>query len=83
MSDNPLNTVSPGRPKDMAKRQAILESAKSLFLDKGYANTSMDAVALAFLQRFAEVTALAAEAGAAVTEGALPDDAEGSRNGPF
>ena len=43
----------------------------------------MDAVALAFLQRFAEVTALAAEAGAAVTEGALPDDAEGSRNGPF
>ena len=27
--------------------------------------------------------ALAAEAGAAVTEGALPDDAEGSRNGPF
>jgi len=47
MSDNPLNTVSPGRPKDMAKRQAILESAKSLFLGKGYANTSMDAVALA------------------------------------
>ncbi|MBK3443166.1 TetR/AcrR family transcriptional regulator [Pseudomonas lactis] len=47
MSDNPLNTVSPGRPKDMAKRQAILESAKSLFLGKGYAHTSMDAVALA------------------------------------
>jgi len=43
----------------------------------------MDAVALAFLQRFAAVTALAAEAGAAVTAETLPDDAEGSRNGPF
>ena len=43
----------------------------------------MDAVALEFLQRFAAVTALAAEAGAAVTEETLPDDAEGSRNGPF
>lgn len=29
----------------MAKRQAILDAAKSLFLSKGYANTSMDAVA--------------------------------------
>ena len=47
MSDNPANTASPGRPKDMAKRQAILEAAKMLFLSKGYANTSMDAVALA------------------------------------
>jgi hypothetical protein len=40
-------------------------------------------VARAFLQRFAAVTALAAEAGAAVTEETLPDDDEGSRNGPF
>ena len=29
----------------MAKRQAILDAAKSLFLTHGYANTSMDAVA--------------------------------------
>ncbi|MDB5982696.1 MAG: srpR [Pseudomonas sp.] len=35
----------PGRPKDLAKRQAILEAAKNLFLQKGYAATSMDAVA--------------------------------------
>ncbi|WP_223546635.1 TetR/AcrR family transcriptional regulator [Pseudomonas sp. A-B-19] len=35
----------PGRPKDMVKRQAILDAAKALFLSKGYANTSMDAVA--------------------------------------
>lgn len=35
----------PGRPKDLAKRQAILDAAKNLFLQKGYAATSMDAVA--------------------------------------
>ncbi|MEN5304521.1 MULTISPECIES: TetR/AcrR family transcriptional regulator [unclassified Pseudomonas] len=37
----------PGRPKDLAKREAILEAAKALFLSLGYANTSMDAVAAA------------------------------------
>ncbi|WP_310196160.1 TetR/AcrR family transcriptional regulator [Pseudomonas hunanensis] len=39
--------IGPGRPKDLAKRQAILEAAKALFLSLGYANTSMDAVAAA------------------------------------
>ncbi|MDO7901981.1 TetR/AcrR family transcriptional regulator [Pseudomonas sp. K1(2024)] len=39
--------TGPGRPKDLAKRDAILEAAKSLFLSLGYANTSMDAVAAA------------------------------------
>ncbi|RAU49483.1 MULTISPECIES: TetR/AcrR family transcriptional regulator [unclassified Pseudomonas] len=37
--------TGPGRPKDPAKRQAILEAAKNLFIRNGYANTSMDAVA--------------------------------------
>ncbi|MBK5004070.1 TetR/AcrR family transcriptional regulator [Pseudomonas sp. S32] len=37
----------PGRPKDLAKREAILEAAKALFLSLGYASTSMDAVAAA------------------------------------
>ncbi len=46
VSDNLVNTNSPGRPKDMAKRQAILEAAKTLFLSNGYASTSMDAVAV-------------------------------------
>lgn len=43
------STVSngPGRPKDLAKRQAILDAAKELFLTHGYASTSMDAVATA------------------------------------
>lgn len=35
----------PGRPKDLVKRQAILDAAKNLFVRNGYANTSMDAVA--------------------------------------
>ncbi|MGY4815406.1 TetR/AcrR family transcriptional regulator [Pseudomonas chlororaphis subsp. piscium] len=45
MSDNLSTSNGPGRPKDLAKRQAILEAAKTLFLSNGYANTSMDAVA--------------------------------------
>ncbi|KRE96538.1 TetR family transcriptional regulator [Frateuria sp. Soil773] len=35
----------PGRPKDMEKRAAILEAAKSLFIRNAFAGTSMDAVA--------------------------------------
>jgi TetR/AcrR family transcriptional repressor of mexJK operon len=45
MSNNPSSPSGPGRPKDLAKRQAILDAAKRLFLSMGYANTSMDAVA--------------------------------------
>ena len=45
MSDNLSPPSGPGRPKDLAKRRAILDAAKILFLSKGYANTSMDAVA--------------------------------------
>jgi TetR/AcrR family transcriptional regulator, mexJK operon transcriptional repressor len=45
MSNNPAAPNGPGRPKDLAKRQAILDAAKILFLTHGYANTSMDAVA--------------------------------------
>ncbi len=35
----------PGRPKDPAKRQAILDAAKCLFMSKGYEGSSMDAIA--------------------------------------
>jgi TetR/AcrR family transcriptional regulator, mexJK operon transcriptional repressor len=49
MPDNSLldspPASGPGRPKDLAKRQAVLEAAKNLFLRNGYASTSMDAVA--------------------------------------
>ncbi|MEB0047721.1 MULTISPECIES: TetR/AcrR family transcriptional regulator [unclassified Pseudomonas] len=45
MSNNLSTSNGPGRPKDLAKRQAILDAAKTLFLNHGYASTSMDAVA--------------------------------------
>ncbi|WP_347904388.1 TetR/AcrR family transcriptional regulator [Pseudomonas purpurea] len=45
MSNNLSAPSGPGRPKDLAKREAILDAAKRLFLSKGYASTSMDAVA--------------------------------------
>eukprot|EP01031_Cornospumella_fuschlensis_P045110 gene45110-55183_t len=45
MSDKTLQASGPGRPKDPAKRAAILEAAKSLFLSKGYDGSSMDAIA--------------------------------------
>jgi TetR/AcrR family transcriptional repressor of mexJK operon len=38
-------TAAPGRPKDLAKRQAILDAAKCLFLHLGYEGSSMDAIA--------------------------------------
>lgn len=50
-TSNTLSATSPGasasrgRPKDPAKRRAILEAAKSLFLTLGFTGTSMDAVA--------------------------------------
>lgn len=47
MPNDPSVSSGPGRPKDLAKRQAILDAAKALFLSHGYANTSMDAVATA------------------------------------
>ncbi|MBM7059887.1 TetR/AcrR family transcriptional regulator [Pseudomonas sp. UL073] len=45
MSDKLLPTSGPGRPKDPAKRLAILEAAKTLFLRNGYDGSSMDAIA--------------------------------------
>ncbi|MBD9485046.1 TetR/AcrR family transcriptional regulator [Pseudomonas sp. PDM14] len=46
MSDNLLQPQSgPGRPKDPAKRLAILEAAKRLFMSNGYEGSSMDAIA--------------------------------------
>ncbi|MBG6562410.1 efflux system transcriptional repressor MexL [Pseudomonas aeruginosa] len=41
----PTSSVGPGRPKDPAKREAILEAAKRLFLCNGYDGSSMEAIA--------------------------------------
>lgn len=45
MTEQASPVASRGRPKDPAKRQAILDAAKELFLSLGFAGTSMDAVA--------------------------------------
>jgi TetR/AcrR family transcriptional regulator, mexJK operon transcriptional repressor len=40
-----LASNGPGRPKDPAKRAAILEAAQRLFMHNGYDGSSMDAIA--------------------------------------
>src|SRR3990167_6473471 len=45
MPNKLLPPSGPGRPKDLVKRQAILEAAKTLFLRHGYDGSSMDAIA--------------------------------------
>lgn len=45
ISRSSAETASRGRPKDLAKRQSILDAAKHLFLTHGFTGTSMDAVA--------------------------------------
>ncbi|WP_299946601.1 TetR/AcrR family transcriptional regulator [uncultured Microbulbifer sp.] len=47
MSEQSTANAQRGRPKDPAKRQAILDAAKELFLTQGFAATSMDALASA------------------------------------
>jgi TetR/AcrR family transcriptional repressor of mexJK operon len=73
-------TIGPGRPKDLAKREAILEAAKTLFLSLGYANTSMDAVAaaagvskLTVYSHFTDKQTLFGSAVMATCQGQLPD----------
>jgi TetR/AcrR family transcriptional repressor of mexJK operon len=41
----PTPSTTPGRPKDLAKRAAILQAAQTLFLKLGYDGSSMDAIA--------------------------------------
>jgi TetR/AcrR family transcriptional repressor of mexJK operon len=40
-----LRLRSPGRPKDPAKRAAIVAAANALFMERGYAGVTMEAVA--------------------------------------
>ena len=47
MSNESPTSSGPGRPKDPAKRRAILAAAKDLFIQKGYGASSMEAIAAA------------------------------------
>lgn len=69
----------PGRPKDPAKREAILAAAQILFLGNGYEGSSMDAIAteagvskLTLYSHFKDKEALFAAAVKATCETRLP-----------
>ena len=81
----PMNLLArptgPGRPKDLEKRAAILESAKDLFTEHGYAGVSMDAIAqaagvskLTVYNHFEDKQALFMAAIAAKCEAQLPHE---------
>ncbi|PRB84247.1 TetR/AcrR family transcriptional regulator [Pseudomonas sp. MYb185] len=80
MSEKIVQNAGPGRPKDPAKREAILLAAQQLFLDSGYEGTSMDAIAaeagvskLTVYSHFTDKETLYAAAIRAVCEAQLPD----------
>ena len=77
--DAPRVPASPGRPKDLAKRAAILEAAESLFLQHGYEGVSMDQIAaaagvskLTVYSHFGDKDALFSEAAKAWCEHRMP-----------
>ena len=80
MTNKMMPPSGPGRPKDLAKRQAILEAAKTLFLRHGYDGSSMDAIAaeagvskLTVYSHFTDKESLFSEAVKAKCEGQLPE----------
>lgn len=71
---------SPGRPKDLGKRQAILDSAKRLFLEHGFERVSMDQIAtdagvskLTVYNHYGDKDTLFGEAARAFCEQGIPD----------
>ncbi|WP_345294314.1 TetR/AcrR family transcriptional regulator [Luteimonas vadosa] len=75
-SDRP---ASPGRPKDMAKRAAILAAAQDMFTAQGFAGASMDQIAaaagvskLTVYSHFGDKDTLFLEAVRAVCEAQMP-----------
>ena len=74
-----VKAVSPGRPKDLNKRAAILEAAKRLFTLQGYDGVSMDQIAaeagvskLTVYSHFGDKDALFTEAIRAKCEEQMP-----------
>ena len=79
MTENPSTPSGPGRPKDLAKREAILAAAQVLFLNNGYEGSSMDAIAaeagvskLTLYSHFKDKEALFGEAVKTTCETRLP-----------
>ncbi|KLJ02529.1 hypothetical protein WQ56_03150 [Luteimonas sp. FCS-9] len=71
--------AGPGRPKDLAKRAAILEAAERMFLQQGYEGVSMDQIAaeagvskLTVYSHFGDKDTLFTEAAAAYCEQQMP-----------
>lgn len=80
MPEKIIQNPGPGRPKDPAKRAAILQAAQQLFLQSGYEGTSMDAIAaeagvskLTVYSHFTDKETLYAAAIRMVCEAQLPD----------
>ncbi len=79
MTDSLSISSGPGRPKDPAKREAILAAARDLFLNNGYEGSSMEAIAaeagvskLTLYSHFKDKEALFAAAVKAICETRLP-----------
>ncbi|HCJ29155.1 MAG TPA: TetR family transcriptional regulator [Pseudomonas sp.] len=79
MTESPSTPSGPGRPKDLAKREAILKAAQVLFLSNGYEGSSMDAIAaeagvskLTLYSHFKDKEALFGEAVKITCETRLP-----------
>lgn len=74
-------STGPGRPKDLGKRAAILNAARALFFEQGYAGVSMDGIAalagvskLTVYSHFGDKETLFAEALRAQCQLLMPDD---------
>lgn len=79
MTESQSAPSGPGRPKDLAKREAILTAAQVLFLSNGYEGSSMDAIAaeagvskLTLYSHFKDKEALFGEAVKTTCETRLP-----------
>jgi TetR/AcrR family transcriptional repressor of mexJK operon len=71
----------PGRPKDLAKRAAILDAAKALFAREGFAGVSMDRIAaeagvskLTVYSHFGDKESLFSESVRMLCDEMLPDE---------
>lgn len=81
----------PGRPKDLGKRVAILNAARSLFFEQGFSRVSMDGIAalagvskLTVYSHFGDKETLFTEAVRAQCQQLMPDDLFAhERHGPL